>query len=579
MECPTWYLPSESDPGSCVCGNTLNGKVRCLQDEQVSVVVGNCMSYDEELGEPVVGLCPYSVHDASQSNFLYTTMPKNVSKLNEFMCGGKNRTGLFCSKCEEGLTLAAMSYLGECVVCDSISKGVILFFVMAFIPTTIFFLLLMVCTINISSGPMNAALALVQVNLAQVNQSPMDYLRKSSDPLSYYLVLVLLTFYGIWNLDFLRYVMPPFCVSNSLTTVQTQALEYVIAVYPLLLIALTYIAVELYDNQYRVVVALWTPFKKVFGVKLFKHLNVKTSLITTFASFLQLVYARIFFISKEILNYSEIQDNTGHSERTVLANDPSVPYLSAQHIPYMLLAISMLLAFNLLPLLLLVLYPTKCFQNFLGCFPRVNWHPLLAFMDIFQGCYKNGTNATRDCRYFAAFNFLFRIFMLAPVDVHSISSLKLVLVPLIFSFLLAILRPYCRNILNYWGIFCYFMCTLNQLWIMCSTYDTHLSLNIAYISHFVLFLYFCLLIAGKTWKTVFPQCYSSFVEKVKRGPGKLGYFMSSAKRNDLERGPLCEGDDEFPDRFNNPQEYEPLLAHSRFSHASAPPITVASYGI
>ena len=49
-----------------------------------------------------------------------------------------------------------------------------------------------------------------------------------------------------------------------------------------------------------------------------------------------------------------------------------------------------------------LLYLTKCFQLFLGCFPNVNWHPLQAFMDIFQGCYKNGTDGTRDYRYFVA---------------------------------------------------------------------------------------------------------------------------------------------------------------------------------
>ena len=89
---------------------------------------------------------------------------------------------------------------------------------------------------------------------------------KSSLVLPY--IHFLVTFFGIWNLDFLRYVIPPFCISRSLTSLQAEALEYVVAVYPLLLIVVTYICVELYDNEYRIIVALWAPFKKDIQLKM-----------------------------------------------------------------------------------------------------------------------------------------------------------------------------------------------------------------------------------------------------------------------------------------------------------------------
>lgn len=585
VECPTWYRLSESDPDKCVCGDTLDGKVRCLQDEQVGMVVGNCMTYTND--ETLIGLCPYAPSKASFLDDIYTTLPSNVSDLDSFMCGGINRTGLLCSECMEGQSLAVMSYERRCVECISMSRGIVSFIALALIPTTLFFLLVMVCTIDISSGPMNAALTILQVNLAQVNQNPADYVFKSSNPLSYNFVIFLLTFYGIWNLDFLRYIIPPFCISSSLTSLQAQALEYVVAVYPLFLIIVTYVGVELYDSEYRLVMSLWQPFKKLFSFKCLKNLNVKYSLITTFATFFQLVYARLFFISKEILNYSELKNSTGDTIDTVLAMDASIPYGSSQHIPYIVMATIMLFIFNMTPLFLLLFYPTKCFQLLLGCFPGVNWHPLHAFMDIFQGCYKNGTNGTKDCRCFTAFNLLIRIFMLAPIDSHSISSLKLVLVPLIFSILLAILRPYQRNILNLWGIFCYFMCTLNQLWVMCSTYDAHLSFELVYLSHLILFSYFCLLIVGKTVKTVSPRCYSACMERFRRCVGKISSCSCmKTKVVDLERGDVvrmhasCEGGEEFPDRVNNPQDYQPLLAQSRSSsEAGIKHMVIASYGV
>ena len=595
ISCPTWYLPAENED-KCACGNIVHGKLRCLEDGHVSLLAGNCMTHTED-GQTLVGLCPYIVPNASILEDLYTTLPKNLSAVNQFMCGGLNRTGLLCSHCQDGLTLAAMSYHRKCIQCTSSDtrKGIVLFLLLAFLPTTVFFLIVMVCSINIASGPMNAVLITTQVQLAEVNLNPAVYVFKSSNPFSYYPVIFLLTFYGIWNLDFFRYVLPPFCISESLSNLQADALDYVIAVYPLLLIFVTYICVEMYDNKYRLLVILWEPFKRIFQAKCFKDLNVKYSLITTFATFLQLVYTRILFISKGILNYTYLTNATGDRVDTVLAKDASMTYLSSSHIPYVVLAIVMLLIFNMLPLALLLLYPTTCFQHLLGCFPKVNWHPVRAFMDIFHGCYKNGTEGTRDYRYFAGINFLMRIFLLLAIDSHTLSSIRLVLVPLIFSYTLASMWPYQRKVLNIWGTFCWFLYAVYQLWILCSTFDVNLSLSIVYVFHTIQFFYFCCLMFAKIMKTLFPICYSACVERTKLGFENLFaknifccYRCFKRNMTDLEKGMLqensCEGDEDFPDRLNNPQNYPPLLSvvDGSYNVASANQhrqAVVASYGI
>ena len=41
--------------------------------------------------------------------------------------------------------------------------------------------------------------------------------------------------------------------------------------------------------------------------------------------------------------------------------------------------------------------------------PAITAVPLHAFMDAFQGCYKDGTNGTRDCRYFAGLQLVLRL--------------------------------------------------------------------------------------------------------------------------------------------------------------------------
>jgi len=66
------------------------------------------------------------------------------------------------------------------------------------------------------------------------------------DATSHALFKVILTGYGFWNLDYFRYIIPPFCVSQVLKNMHVPALQYISTFYPLLLIFLTYICVELH---------------------------------------------------------------------------------------------------------------------------------------------------------------------------------------------------------------------------------------------------------------------------------------------------------------------------------------------
>ena len=74
----------------------------------------------------------------------------------------------------------------------------------------------------------------------------------------------LLTFYGFWNLDFFQYFIPSFCISSDMSTLHTLVLEYIVAVYPLLLTLVIYVCVEMYDSRVRVVVCVWRPFHVCF---------------------------------------------------------------------------------------------------------------------------------------------------------------------------------------------------------------------------------------------------------------------------------------------------------------------------
>ena len=162
IECPTWYSPVQNDSEKCLCGDHVDGQIKCLPNERVSMQEGNCMTYTGN--QTVFGGCSYvAINNSLVFNNIYTILPQNRSALNEFMCGWMNRTGLLCSQCEIGLSLAALSYKKECIKCSNLGNGVALFLFLAFIPATLFFLIIMTCRIDILLGPMNAIICIFQI--------------------------------------------------------------------------------------------------------------------------------------------------------------------------------------------------------------------------------------------------------------------------------------------------------------------------------------------------------------------------------------------------------------------------------
>ena len=91
----------------------------------------------------------------------------------------------------------------------------------------------------------------------------------------------------MFNLDFLRDIFPYFCLHPKLNILAVISLDYIIAIYPFLLILLAYILIKMYDRNYKLIVLAWKPFKWCL-----KHRNsqwdVSASLTQTFASLILL---------------------------------------------------------------------------------------------------------------------------------------------------------------------------------------------------------------------------------------------------------------------------------------------------
>ena len=88
------------------------------------------------------------------------------------------------------------------------------------------------------------------------------------------------------------------------------------------------------------------------------------------------------------------------------------------HLTILLSVYSLLGIWNLdfFLILLMCLYPCQWFQKCLNhC--RLQSHFLHTFIDAFQGCYKDGTNGSRDCRWFAGLYLFTRILILILLGV------------------------------------------------------------------------------------------------------------------------------------------------------------------
>ena len=105
---------------------------------------------------------------------------------------------------------------------------------------------------------------------------------------------ILLALYGIWNLDFMQFIVPPFCVSTSLTTLQLVSLGYVSSVYSLFLCIATYYMIELHAKGNWLLINVWWPFRKFF-VNYNNHSNIQSSVILAMATFILLSYGKNFF--------------------------------------------------------------------------------------------------------------------------------------------------------------------------------------------------------------------------------------------------------------------------------------------
>ena len=381
-----------------------------------------------------MGACPYGYVPVRSKNAdpLYTLLPHTTEELNNAACGQFNRDGQLCGRCKEGYHPPVYSLDIRCMKCSDSRYAWMKYIAVAYIPLTVFLLLVMCFRIRATSPKLYAFVTFSQTcTLHPIVHNLRFRFHELSIPIQ-----ILVSLYGIWNLDFFRMVLPQLCLQVS--TLQSLALDYTISFYPLVLLITAYLLIKLHDN-FQFAVRLWRPFHRCFG-RFQREWNVKTSVIDAFATFLFLSISRLLNVSFDLLVSSRVYHQNGSVVGFFLFYGATIEFFGWEHLPYAILALVVLLVFVLLPLLLLLLYPMRCFQGRCG----VRWLALHIFMDAFQGCYKDGTNGTRDCRCFSALHLIFRIALLTT---HAITRTKfsvalMLIILIVFAMLNAVIQPF-----------------------------------------------------------------------------------------------------------------------------------------
>ena len=356
--CPTWTYWKQSKE-SCVCGNDKSRIVSCDVNRSCQIVRISqwyCMILDTTMTREVIGACSFSLTTSR------SLIPRNSSLLQSFMCDIASRTGQLCGQCQDGTSSPVCSYYPQCVHCPEGTNNWPKYLAVSLLPTTLFFLVTVALRFRATSPHLASYIMFCQLMTSppivrSVTNSNFKHpsLHKVDD-----VSKVLISLLSIWNLDFFRAVYPPFCLQPGASTLQILSLDYLIAVYPLALIVLTYILVTLHYYDNRLVVWIWRPFRKCF-IRFRRKWDIQNSLVDAFATFLLLSYVKLLSVSFDILMPTPVLDKWGNQVSTVLYYDGTITYFGMEHLPYALTAIILLLVFIFLPILLLFLYPCKCF--------------------------------------------------------------------------------------------------------------------------------------------------------------------------------------------------------------------------
>ncbi len=542
-DCPIGTKYNNSD---CTCQDILPEALKCdAQSLQLSVTDCHCVTFDNLSEDTVEGKCFANCYSDYYITELYQPIPQNGSKLNYFMCEKWwYRTGRLCGECLPGHSPLAYSYHMQCVECPEGNRNIWKYILAAFGPLTVFYFLVLFLKVNVTSSHLHGYLIFAQLfaSPAFTRTLAISIHKRYSTGDTDITLPILTTAYGIWNLDFFRWFYSDICLDVSKLTVL--ALDYAVAIYPLLLTVVSYVLIELYARNVRIVVVLWKPFQW-FLIRIRRNWECRRTVIDAFATFFLLSSVKMAWTSFELFIPVKATSLTENEIEWVYYLNATVVFFGRDHLPYAILAIVFCFLFSIIPILLLLFYQAQCSQRILN-YLRIHHQIIKSVMDSFQGRYKNGTETkTKDCRWFSAIPLLgqFILSVLHSVTLDITFTLPCTILAVYFMLLTMIAQPYKSEFSHYTKIDAIFWATIaicgpiSQATLYTTQSTALITRNLLVIWYFFpLFYMIC------------ASCYCIIsTPKVKKCFLQIRCWRRT------------EGDNVLPDRVINPQNYQETI--------------------
>ena len=326
-ECPPWFTLDYTNDSlfpQCVCSQAMSSYITCNQRERTSYIkVGHCAFLDEVTNNTVVTMCPYVFPQHLIHNG-HIRLPQNLAQLNTFMCGHLTRQlgSPLCGRCTNGTGPSIYSFGSQCASCSILN--ILYYLLLQYAPATVIFLVIIVLRITLVSPPMAHYVFYCNImHMCFKLIAGFSFLYASTNTHVMIVIRVLLTLNSLWTFDPLYFFSPPLCISQHIHEVYIPFLETIAALYPFTLLLLTYILIELYARNCKLIVIIWKVIYRKCGC-LFGSWNSDKSLIQVFATLFLLSFMKFMGVVSSTLLVSSVLNINGQVMRNVLFIDPTV---------------------------------------------------------------------------------------------------------------------------------------------------------------------------------------------------------------------------------------------------------------